>query len=144
MICTKCGQPIAEGSAFCGNCGQPVQAQAAPQQPAYEQPQQPAYQQPVYTQPQPSYGYVAEPNTLPLGIVSLCLSCAPIGSIVGIILGAKGKNQAAQYEAAGNVLSGKTKVGGILSKVGMILSIAMTAFWSVYFFIIMVAAMSYM
>lgn len=49
MFCTKCGQQIVDGSAFCPLCGAP-QAAPAPQ-PAYQQPVQPQYQQPQYQQP---------------------------------------------------------------------------------------------
>ena len=57
MFCTNCGNQFQDGTAFCPNCGTPVNA--APQQPAqpvYQQPvqpQQPVYQQPVYQQPAP-------------------------------------------------------------------------------------------
>lgn len=34
MFCPKCGSEIAEGSAFCGKCGAPVNAQAAGAAPA--------------------------------------------------------------------------------------------------------------
>lgn len=45
--CTKCGNQIADESAFCPVCGaQTAAPQAAPQQP-YAQPQQPAYYAPV-------------------------------------------------------------------------------------------------
>ncbi len=74
MICPKCGSPIAEGSAFCTNCGtnlvvnpqqqyaQPQQQYAQPQQQQYAQPQQ-QYSQPQqqYTQPQPQQQY-AQPQ----------------------------------------------------------------------------------
>ena len=59
MFCVNCGKQIADGSAFCDQCGaaqapaqQPTPQPAAPvQQPNYQQPvyqQQPAYQQPAY------------------------------------------------------------------------------------------------
>lgn len=54
MFCSKCGQQLPDGSAFCSVCGAP-QTVAAPQpayqQPTYQQPAQPVYQQPVYQQP---------------------------------------------------------------------------------------------
>lgn len=63
MFCTKCGSQFADGSAFCPNCGAPVNA--APEQPVQpEQPvyQQPVYQQPVYQQPaQPQYQQPYQP-----------------------------------------------------------------------------------
>ena len=65
MFCSKCGQQLPDGSAFCSVCGAP-QTVAAPQ-PAYQQPAQPVYQQPVYQQPaqpvyqQPVYQQPAQP-----------------------------------------------------------------------------------
>lgn len=64
MFCKNCGQQLAEGAAFCPNCGmtvtQPDTAPAASEQPAAEQgtAQQPPYTQPQqpYTQPQQPYG----------------------------------------------------------------------------------------
>lgn len=66
MYCESCGSFIADGQAFCSNCGAsaPVASPAspapgtAPAQPVYSQPVQPVYQQPVYQQPvyqQPVY-----------------------------------------------------------------------------------------
>lgn len=57
MFCKNCGQQLAEGAAFCPNCGmtvtQPDTAPAASEQPAVEQG---TAQQPPYTQPQQPYG----------------------------------------------------------------------------------------
>ncbi len=137
QFCTKCGGSIPEGSAFCPNCGEPV-AQAAPQQPQYQQsvyqPQQPQYQQPTYQQPvyqQPAYQQTAnvgaQPNLLVFGILSLV-----IPFIVGIILGAVGRSKGKAYIAQGGQLTGASKVGFILCKVGLILSIIFTVFFVIY------------
>jgi len=48
MFCSKCGNQVSEGTAFCPACGSPVAAQAQPQQPQYQQPQ---YQQPRQAAP---------------------------------------------------------------------------------------------
>ncbi len=47
MICKNCGNPLADGAAFCGSCGTPVE------QPVAEQPvtEQPVAEQPVAEQP---------------------------------------------------------------------------------------------
>ena len=58
MNCPNCNAPLAEGAAFCGTCGMPIQQQAQPQQPnmQYQQPQM-QYQQPQqqYQDPQQQY-----------------------------------------------------------------------------------------
>lgn len=53
MFCDKCGAQIPDGIRFCGQCGNVINQQPAPQpapQPVYQPPVQPAYQQPVYQQ----------------------------------------------------------------------------------------------
>ena len=66
MFCKNCGQQLAEGAAFCPNCGmtvtQPDTAPAASEQPAAEQG---TAQQPPYTQPQPPYTQPQQPYTQP-------------------------------------------------------------------------------
>ena len=132
QFCTKCGGSIPEGSAFCPNCGEPV-AQAAPQQPQYQQSvyqqPQPQYQQPVYQQPayQQTANVGAQPNLLVFGILSLV-----IPFIVGIILGAVGRSKGKAYIAQGGQLTGASKVGFILCKVGLILSIIFTVIMVIY------------
>lgn len=76
-FCPQCGQPVAPGAAFCGNCGarleaapvQQTQQQAQPY--AYQQPQQTAFQQPqqaVYQQPrQGAYSRQARFGIPPMG-----------------------------------------------------------------------------
>lgn len=126
QFCTKCGGVVPEGSAFCPNCGEPVAQAAQPQQPQY---QQPAYQQPVYQQPvyQPTANVGAQPNLLVFGILSLVFSV-----VVGIILGAIGRSKGKAYIAQGGQLTGASKVGFILCKVGLILSIIATVFFVIY------------
>lgn len=51
MFCPNCGNQVAEGQAFCANCGTKMQAPAAPEQPVQQPVQQPTYTEPVYTQP---------------------------------------------------------------------------------------------
>ena len=71
MFCDKCGAQLAEGTKFCGSCGNViVQPEQPVQQPVYQQPVQPAYQQPaqpVYQQPvQPAYQQPAQPVAVPM------------------------------------------------------------------------------
>ena len=83
-------------------------------------------------QPQPTYGYAAAPaaNTgtglLILGIVSIVLAWNV--AIGGIIAGAIGCSQAKKIKGPdGQYPTGKAKIGGILSKVGLILGIVTMA-----------------
>lgn len=69
MICKNCNAEIDNSSAFCINCGTPVEngpaAQPVYQQPAYQpQPEQPVYQQQSYQYQQyrqPAQTYYSEP-----------------------------------------------------------------------------------
>ena len=122
QFCSKCGSAIPEGSAFCPNCGEAVAQTAQPQQPQY---QQPAYQQPVY---QPTANVGPQPNLLVFGILSLVFDWI----FVGIILGAIGRSKGKAYIAQGGQLTGASKVGFILCKVGLILSIIGTVAFAIW------------
>ena len=87
--------------------------------------QQPQYQQPQYQQPQQAVG--PQPNLLVFGILAIALNF-----IVGIILGAIGRSKGKKYIAQGGQLTGASKVGFILCKVGLILSIIATVFFVIY------------
>ncbi len=71
MFCPNCGNQLPDGSAFCGNCGAPVDPRSNPQQPQgnpYQAPQQP--QENPYQAPQQTpYGFAPQ---APYGL-------APIG-----------------------------------------------------------------
>ena len=84
------------------------------------------YQQPVQ---QTS----AQPNLLVFGILSLVFS-----TIIGIILGAIGRKKGKAYIAQGGQLTGASKVGFILSKVGIILGIIATISLVIYIIIMAV------
>ena len=147
MICRHCGAQIPDNATFCTNCGNAVQqAQPQPQpqyqqpaQPQYQQPAQPQYQQPVYQQPyvQPA---AAQPNILVLGILSLVFLGGFFTSIVAMILGIVGRKKGNAYIAQGGQLTGASKVGFILSKLGMIFGIIETVGVVVYIIVIIIAA----
>ncbi|MCF0230545.1 MAG: hypothetical protein HUJ76_12750, partial [Parasporobacterium sp.] len=61
MFCSKCGNQVPDGGAFCPVCGNKI---AAPAQPQYTQPQQP-YAQPQYVQPQQPYAQPQQPYAQP-------------------------------------------------------------------------------
>ena len=151
MFCKNCGNQLPDNALFCGSCGTKVEAPAAPQQPAYEAPQ-PAPQQPTYVAPQPAPqqpAYVAPQSApqahdpykdelagsvLSKGIAGLALSLA-LG-VPGIIVSAGAQRKAKEYESRYGALSGKAKVGSILSKVGLPVSIGMTVMYFLYIIIL--------
>lgn len=166
MFCSNCGTQIPEGSIFCGNCGTKVEAPAAPQpapQPAYEAVQQPAYeavQQPAYTAPQPAYTVPQQPvqvapvnntnandpelnslatNTMVFGILGAALGLC-VG-VPGIIFSCLTKKKVEEFQARAGSLYGKAKVGSILAKVGLPVSIACTAIYTISFFVGLISGM---
>ena len=151
MFCRNCGSQLPDNAAFCGNCGTKVEAvAAAPQQPAYEAVQQPApAQEPVFVAPQQPVQAPPKPavdpylddlagSVLARGITGLILAFV---GIPGIIVSAKAKNLAAEYERKAGQLSGRAKVGSILAKVGFPVGWGMTAFYVLYAIILMAAMM---
>lgn len=64
-FCTNCGQPIAAGSAFCGNCGARV-GDATPQAPYPTAPSAPQYSQPGSFGPSTSYTPPSVPPAAPV------------------------------------------------------------------------------
>ncbi len=78
-----------------------------------------------------------QPNTLTFGILSLVFSV-----VLGIIFGAIGRKKGKEFVAQGGELTGASKVGFILSKVGLILSILSTIFFVIYMIVIIAAAAS--
>jgi hypothetical protein len=76
-------------------------------------------------------------QTLTFGILGLVFAG---GLVLGIIFSAIGLNKAKAYVEQFGELTGKAKVGRILAKVGLILSIIMAAFWVLYIILIAVGA----
>lgn len=118
MICKNCNAEIDNSSAFCINCGSPVETEPAqpvhqpqPEQPVYQQQyqpqggyqQQPAYQaQPVYQQPAQRYYGTPAPvveEKLPVTKVKsyigwLLVPCIPvIGFILAIVFAVDSSNK---------------------------------------------------
>ena len=123
MFCEKCGAQNADNTAYCANCGAPLnggQQQGGYQQGGYQQGgyqqggyqqggyqqqgyQQGGYQQPMYQQPYqapviPGKGLGI--GSMVLGIIAICCCCIWYLSlpcaIVGLILGGVGASQASQ------------------------------------------------
>ena len=117
--CSKCGSQLADGVAFCPNCGTKVDA---PAQPTYQS-AQPTYQsQPTYQyQPQPTY-QTAQPATNGVAIAALIF--AFFFNLVGLILGCVGLSKSKELNGAGRGMSIAAIVISIISMViGLIVSI---------------------
>ena len=130
MICTKCGARIDDGSKFCAECGA-----AVPAEPQYQQPQytaQPQYQQPQYNAVPVYNQSVSSTPVLTWGIIGLAFACSFFLSFLGIIFSAVGRGKANTYLNQVGQLTGKAKVGSILSKVGLILGIVLTVVFIIY------------
>ena len=122
MICGNCGANIPDGSTFCANCGAAV-TQAAPAQPVYAAPA------PVKT--------VSPSKVLTWGILGLAFAGS---GLLGLIFSIIGLKNAKLFLAENGALFGQAKVGRILAKVGLILSIVMMVFWLIYIIAIIALA----
>ncbi len=76
-----------------------------------------------------------QPNILTFGILSLVFC-----GILGIIFGAIGRKKGKEFIAQGGELAGSSKVGFILSKVGLILGIIATIVIAIYLIVFIAAA----
>lgn len=78
-----------------------------------------------------------QPNTLTFGILSLVFC-----GILSIIFGAIGRKKGKEFIAQGGELAGSSKVGFILSKVGLILGIIATIVIAIYLIVIIAGVAS--
>ena len=129
MYCMKCGAEIPDGSEFCIKCGAsqtdlPVPAEAEVY-PAYDA-------VPEGSRP------VTPSNVLVWAIIGLSFACTFYLSFLGIIFSAIGLKKFKAYNESGAPYSTKVKVGGILSKVGLGVGIALTAIFLLYLTFIIV------
>lgn len=114
--CPNCGAQLAEGAAFCNNCG--AAQNAAPvvyPEPVYQ------YQEPVEAQPEgptgkaKTFGLVA----LICGIASIVMCCSgPVPGIAAVIFAKLGQNA-----TAAGVENKNAKLGMILGIVGIALGV---------------------
>ena len=133
MICKNCGAEIADGSAFCTQCGAPVQQ---------EQPQAQPQPQPVYNAAVSTPAPEGKPILI-LGILSLALNSIPyVGWIGGLICAIICAKKVKAYLAAGGQLTGVAKVGKILGTVGLIVSIVSAVIWFIAIIVAIIAAIA--
>lgn len=83
-------------------------------------------------------------KTMVFGILSIYLGCLPFSSIVGIVFAALARRWSVpiieNYPYTGARLF--AKAGRITGNIGLPVSIAMTAFWTFYFFVLIVIGLS--
>lgn len=140
-FCPNCGTELREGVKFCENCGAPVAIapikETVAEAPVYEEPvyEQPVYEQPAYEEPvvvNNAEQNGAAKSALIMSIVGLVLS--EFG-LPGIIVCAIAKGKVKKAIALG-ATGAKVKVAKILSTIGLIISIFMTIFWTLYILVI--------
>lgn len=140
MICKNCGAQIPDGSAFCTECGAPVQQEQPVQQEPVQQPQYTPVQQTYTAEPTPA---VSGKPVLICGILALALNSIPyVGWIAGLICAIIGMKKAKAYVAANGQLTGAAKVGRILSIVGLVCSIVMAFVWLIVIIVAIIGAAS--
>ena len=139
MFCKNCGHPMSEDARFCSNCGydnKPVQPDVEEQKPVEEVFIETPIEEP---KPDPIAERVkgdAAGGVLKLGILGVVFGIAvPYLNILGIIFSIIAKNKAAEFMRVFRVDDGRVRVGKILSTIGLIGGIAMTA---IYFFAIII------
>ena len=71
-------------------------------------------------------------NVLTMGILSLAFCCTFYFAFLGIIFGAIGKNKAKAYVDYYGDTTGQVKAGSIMSKIGFIVGIVMTALFFIF------------
>lgn len=125
MFCKHCGAPLDSDAKFCTSCGAGVD----PAQSAQGTTPPPATRWANPAGPSPT-------KVMVFGIIGLALSGL---GIPGIILSIIALKQANEFIRLNGGLFGQAKVGRILGKAGLIVSIVMTVFWVLYVILVILA-----
>ncbi|MBQ7474464.1 MAG: zinc ribbon domain-containing protein [Clostridia bacterium] len=128
MFCKNCGKQIPDDSTFCPGCGASVTSVPTP---VYDYPHTPA----PATLPGENE---AAKSILTFGILSLAFACTWVLSFLGIVFAAIGLSKVRNYVSTYGPVHHKAKVGRILSKVGLPVSIALTVLFILYVVLIVV------
>jgi len=160
-FCSNCGNKIGDGMNFCPVCGAKVAAEAQePVRVQYAEPAAPVYAsapaepvRPVYTEtskpaehPEKAEADAKIEATFGKALAATICAAFPIASIVAIVLGKQALDAWVEASDAakrgGFRLTGKSVAVRVLGLVGKIGGIVMTAFWAIYF-IVLIAVLAY-
>ena len=120
MICNNCNAYVEDDANVCSNCGTPVKKE------------EDIYSTNTYS----ANTYQSLPNVLLWGILGLAFALTPYINFLGIIFSAKAKNYGNQVISMTGTIQSGGKVGYTLGKVGFILGIVFTAFWTIYLIVL--------
>lgn len=143
MYCKECGTILPEGATYCPECGSASTVNQATYSSGSTNNNEwtktntttPTYQNTTnYTE--------LSKSILTKGILALVFSCTFWLSFLGIVFGCITSKRTQMFCNAGNVLTGKAKVGSILGKVGLILGIVLTAIFVIYLLVAIIAAVA--
>lgn len=127
MFCSKCGTQIAQGAAFCPNCGTPAGTQVSG---AYVAPPvQPMAQQPAQGYSQNYGGYA--PPTAGIAIAALVLTF--FVPLIGLILGYAARKEIAQANGAKGgrgLASAAIALGWIFTILGVVAAVVFIAYYA--------------
>lgn len=124
MFCSKCGAEVNDNAVFCTNCGEQIKAAEAPAEPTSEVPVT-HVEQVISTAP-------VTANSTPILVLGILAAALSEWGVPGIVLGAIGKKKSQVFLEENGSLTGKARAGRILSQIGFIFGIVMTAIWVVF------------
>ncbi len=116
MICKNCGTEANNGETFCPVCGAKLADETT--------------------------GKVENPASIsPTAVMVWGIVAASLGAsgLIGLIISIIARKKSKQYLNEGGIICGQSKVGSILSKVGLGLSIGFMIFWTIYIIAIIAA-----